>query len=127
MSRKSTNRPTDAELAILTVLWKNGPSTVREVHDVLPGDVAYTTALKLMQIMTDKGLVTRNESQRAHVYSAASSSEHTRGHLIEDLATRAFAGSASKLVMHALSAKGASPEDIARMRTLLDRLDEEEQ
>jgi len=125
--RKAKNRPTDAELAILTVLWEIGPSTVREVHSRLTGDVGYTTALKLMQIMTEKGLVTRDESRRAHIYSAAATPEQTRGNLIEDLADRAFAGSADKLVMHALASKGASAEDIAEVRALLDRLAAEEE
>ena len=97
MPRKSSGRPTDAELAILTVLWERGASTVREVHDRLDGDVGYTTALKLMQIMTEKGLVERDETQRAHIYSAACSPEQTRGGLIDDLVSRAFDGSASPL------------------------------
>ena len=126
MPRKSSNRPTDAELAILAVLWERGPSTVRDVHTALAGDVGYTTVLKLMQIMSEKGLVTRDMAQRAHVYSAAASPEQTRGSLIDDLVARAFDGSASKLVMQALESRGASQKEIAQVRQMLDRLAEEE-
>jgi predicted transcriptional regulator len=102
---KATPRPTDAELAILRVLWERGPSTVREVHDALSSsqDTGYTTVLKLLQIMTDKGLVVRDESQRAHVYAASESEQRTQRQLIGDLIDRAFGGSPSKLVMQALS------------------------
>jgi len=124
MSRKATGRPTDAELAILSVLWDLGPVTVREVHEKLEGSVGYTTVLKLMQIMTDKGLVTRDESQRAHVYSAAKSSEETQGSLVGDLISRAFDGSAAKLVMQALSNQKASPDELAEIRRLLDDLED---
>jgi len=124
MTRKATGRPTDAELAILSVLWERGPATVREVHNDLEDGVGYTTILKLMQIMTEKGLVTRDESQRAHVYVAAKSSEETQGSLVGDLITRAFDGSAGKLVMRALSRRQATPEEIAEIRRLLDDLEE---
>jgi BlaI family transcriptional regulator, penicillinase repressor len=124
MSRKATGRPTDAELAILSVLWDQGPVTVREVHDKLGDTVGYTTILKLMQIMAEKGLVTRDESQRAHVYSAAKSSQETQGSLVGDLITRAFDGSASKLVMQALSSSRATADEIAEIRQLLDDLED---
>jgi len=123
MSRKSTGRPTDAELAILSVLWENGPGTVREVHDKLDGDVGYTTVLKLMQIMTEKGLVERDESQRAHVYSATKPREETQGSLVGDLITRAFDGSASKLVMQALANQPTSQDELDQIRQLLDDLE----
>ncbi|MFH1845104.1 MAG: BlaI/MecI/CopY family transcriptional regulator [bacterium] len=123
MSRKSTGRPTNAELAILSVLWENGPGTVREVHDKLDGDVGYTTVLKLMQIMTEKGLVERDESQRAHVYSATRPREETQGNLVGDLITRAFDGSASKLVLQALANRPTSKDELDQIRQLLDDLE----
>jgi len=105
-----TPRPTDAELSILRVLWQLGPSTVRQVHEVLMRDrpTAYTTALKLMQIMTEKGLVRRDESDRSHIYHPRLSQEQTQRQLIRDLMDRAFGGSSSKLVLQALASKRAS-------------------
>lgn len=121
-------RPTDAELAILRVLWERGPSTVREVHDALAEtqDTGYTTVLKLMQIMTEKGLVVRDETQRAHVYESRSSEQKTQRQLLADLADRAFGGSPAKLVMQALSGRRASAEELNQIRLLLDRLEEGE-
>jgi predicted transcriptional regulator len=118
-------RPTPAELEILRVLWERGPSTVREVHDGLDRDRAtgYTTVLKLLQIMADKGLVTRDESARAHVYAARVPAADTQRQLVRDLLDRAFGGSASKLVMHALSARKTSAAEIARIRRLLDDIE----
>jgi len=123
MADKPTPRPTDAELAILRVLWQRGPSTVREVHDALSSsqETGYTTVLKLLQIMTDKGLVVRDESQRAHVYSSSESEQRTQRKLIGDLIDRAFGGSPSKLVMQALSASKASPAELTAIRRLLDQ------
>ena len=126
-------RPTDSELGILRVLWRRGPSTVREVHEALReasgGDSAsgYTTTLKLMQIMTDKGLVLRDEAQRAHVYAARASEQGTQRQLVSDLLERAFGGSPAQLAMQALSAKRTSPEELAQLRQLLDSLEGEEQ
>jgi predicted transcriptional regulator len=115
-------RPTDAELAILRVLWGRGPSTVRQVHEILSRErpAAYTTALKLLQIMTDKGLVQRDESERTHIYHVRLSEEQTQRQLIRDLLDRAFGGSSSKLVMQALAAKRASAEELVEIRQLLD-------
>jgi predicted transcriptional regulator len=115
-------RPTDAELAILRVLWDRGPSTVRQVHESLSGQrvIGYTTILKLMQIMADKGLVARDESDRTHIYAARKSEEHTQRQLLQDLLDRAFGGSALKLVMQALSTRKSSPEELAQIRQLLD-------
>ena len=126
MADKITPRPTDAELAILRVLWERGPSTVREVHDALSQthDSGYTTVLKLMQIMTDKGLVDRDESQRAHVYASRLGEQRTQRQLIGDLVERAFGGSPAKLVMQALSANKASAEDLSAIRNLLDQMEE---
>jgi len=115
-------KPTDAELAILRVLWSRGPSTVRQVHDALTGERAtgYTTALKLLQIMSEKGLVARDESDRSHVYSAMLSEGETQRQLLDDLLGRAFGGSATKLVMQALSGDQATPAELAEIRRLID-------
>jgi len=115
------SRPTDAELEILNVLWGRGASTVREVHDVLGArkEMLYTTVLKLMQIMTEKNLVERDESQRAHLYVARAARDVTQGQLLADLAERAFEGSASKLVMQALSSEKATTEELAEIKRLL--------
>ncbi|MFN7924979.1 MAG: BlaI/MecI/CopY family transcriptional regulator [Bryobacteraceae bacterium] len=114
-------RPTPAELDILQVLWEIGPSTVRQVHQALADrrDTGYTTVLKLMQIMADKGLVHRDESQRAHLYRAAIAKEKTRTQLVADLLDRAFSGSAALLVQQALEARKASPEELAEIRRIL--------
>jgi predicted transcriptional regulator len=125
MPRQPTGRPTDAELAILSVLWDRGPSRVREVQEQLSGEVGYTTVLKLLQIMTEKGLVERDESQRAHIYTAVLSREETQGKLIRDLVVRAFEGSAGKLAMRALSTRSASPEELAAIRRMLDEIEKE--
>lgn len=120
-----TPRPTDAELAILRVLWESGPSTVRDVHQALSGSQAtgYTTVLKLLQIMTDKGLVTRDESERAHVYAPRWSERRTQRQLLADLVDRAFGGSSAKLVLHALADRPASSEELRDIRALLDALE----
>lgn len=117
--------PTDAELAILRVLWARGPSTVREVQEHLDEPSGYTTVLKLLQIMHEKRLVTRDESQRAHVYTAAVSEERAQRQLLDDLMSRAFGGSARKLVMRALSSEGVSAGELEEIRNLLDRLEED--
>jgi predicted transcriptional regulator len=115
-------RPTDAELAILRVLWERGPSTVRQVHDVLCRErpTAYTTALKLLQIMTEKGLVRRDETDRTHIYHPRLSEDQTQRQLVRDLLDRAFGGSASKLVMQALAARRATPEELGEIRKLIE-------
>ena len=122
---KQTPRPTDGELAILRVLWDRGASTVRQVHEVLGRQrpTAYTTALKLLQIMTEKGLVRRDETDRTHVYHARLSEEQTQRQLIKDLVDRAFGGSASKLVMQALAARRTSAEELTEIRKLIDGRD----
>jgi len=115
-------RPTDAELEILTVLWSRGPATVRDVHEAICArrPTQYTTVLKLMQIMAEKGLVRRDEKQRAHVYHAARPREWTQRQLAGDLLQRAFDGSARNLLLGALSARKASKEDLTELRRLLD-------
>ena len=122
MARPLTPKPTDAELGILRVLWERGPSTVRQVHDVLGRErsSAYTTTLKLLQIMTDKGLVERDERDRTHIYRARMSEEQTQRQLIRDLLDRAFGGSAMKLVMQALATKRASAEELREIRRVVD-------
>jgi predicted transcriptional regulator len=125
MSESKLPMPTDAELAILRVLWARGPSTVREVHEALQDGSGYTTILKLMQIMTEKGLVVRDESQRAHVYSTRATQQKTQRQLVTDLVDRAFGGSPAQLAMQALSSKKTSPEELAELRRLLDSLEQE--
>jgi BlaI family penicillinase repressor len=115
-------RPTDAELEILTVLWSRGPSTVRDVYENIAGrkPTQYTTVLKLLQIMAEKGLVRRDEKQRAHVYEAAMPREWTQQQLAGDLLRRAFNDSARSLMMGALSARKTSKSELAELRKLLD-------
>lgn len=124
MARNALPRPTDGELAILRVLWMDGPGTVRDIHGKLQGErtVGYTTVLKLLQIMTDKGLVRRDESDRTHVYRAAASEDHTQKQLVRDLLDRAFGGSARKLILHALSARKSSRAELDEIRRLLDNM-----
>jgi predicted transcriptional regulator len=126
MPKINQPRPTDAELEILRVLWSRGPSTVREVYDELKAGkpVGYTTILKFMQIMADKGLVRRDEDQRAHLYTAMVPKESTQRQLVRDLLERAFGGSALDLVMQALSAKHATSSEIDQIRQMLDKYEE---
>ena len=121
-------RPTQAELEILAVLWDHGPSTVRQVQQELDTrrPTGYTTVLKLLQIMTDKGLVRRDETERAHRYAPRLPRERTEQQIVGDLVDRAFGGSASRLVMRALSSRRASAEELDRIRKLLDEMEEEE-
>jgi len=119
-------RPTDAELAILSVLWSRGPSTVREVLEASANSSqGYTTVLKLLQIMSDKGLVLRDERQRTHVYRAARSEERTQRQLVGDLLDRAFGGSAKQLIVRALSAKKSSPDELREIRKLINDMTKE--
>jgi len=124
----TTPRPTDAELAILRILWRRGPSTVRQVHEDLERRslTGYTTALKLLQIMTEKGLVERDESERAHVYVARLPEEQTLGQLVGDLLDRAFEGSSSRLVMRALESRPATREELSEIRRMLDLMEGED-
>lgn len=115
--------PTEAELDLLGVLWRHGPGTVRDVQQALGKEAGYTTVLKLLQIMHAKGLVTRDESRRTHVYAAAVQRDATEGGLVSELARRAFGGSAGRLVMRALSERTASPEELAEIRRLLDEVE----
>jgi predicted transcriptional regulator len=119
---RSPQKPTASELEILHVLWAHGPSTVRDVHEALSEkkSLGYTTVLKLLQIMTTKGTVRRNEMQRAHVYEACLPAEQTKRQLAGDMLQRVFEGSASQLMMHALAGNKASREEIEEIRRLLD-------
>jgi BlaI family penicillinase repressor len=121
---KTSPRPTDSELEILAVLWERGPSTVRDVHTALSASkpTGYTTVLKLMQIMSEKGLVRRNETDRAHVYVARQPAEQTQRQLLRHLLDRAFNGSASRLVMQALATRATSREELSEIRRMLDDL-----
>jgi BlaI family transcriptional regulator, penicillinase repressor len=122
MKPESKSHPTPSELGILQILWQRGPSTVREIHEVLSKekDVGYTSALKFLQIMTAKGLVTRTEDQRAHVYSANQPAEKTKQQFAADVLKRVFAGSASQLMQHVLSGKRGSKKEIEELRRMLD-------
>ena len=122
MKQDAKSNPTPSELAILQILWSRGPSTVREIHEVLARekDVGYTSALKFLQIMTAKGLVTRTEDQRAHVYSAQQPAEKTKQQFAADVLKRVFHGSASQLMQHELSGRRGSKKEIEELRRLLD-------
>jgi len=127
MARQKTPRPTDRELTILRILWDKGPSTVREVNEAMSKceETGYTTTLKLMQIMAEKGLLRRDESGRQHVYRPAFTEEKTQKQLVGDLLQRAFSGSAEKLVMRVLSAKKVSAKELTKIRKLLNELEGE--
>lgn len=112
-------RPTESELAILRVLWRSGPCTVRQVVEASEPGTGYTTILKLLQIMTEKGLVTRNDAARTHIFSPAQPEESTQRQLLDDLLDRAFGGSAQKLVLQALSGRQPSSDELAELRHLL--------
>ena len=123
--KRTEKRPTDAELAILRVIWERGPSTVREVFDHLSAtqDSGYTTVLKLMQIMTEKELLVRDSSTRPQVFSASRSQEQTQRQLLRDLLDRAFSGSPGDLVLQALASRRSTVEERKEIRDLLDRLE----
>ena len=122
---QSLPKPTDSELGILQVLWKNGAATVKQVQEKLGDNTGYTTVLKFLQIMMEKGLVRRDESQRAHVYRATLSEDETQQQLLSGLLKRAFGGSTSKLVLQALASKKASPGELAEIRRLIQQLSKE--
>jgi predicted transcriptional regulator len=121
--RQSLPKPTEGELELLRVLWEKGPATVRELHDAvnLQRAVGYTSVLKILQIMTEKGLVEREESAKAHIYRAAASQQDTQNQLLRDLSERLFSGSAAQLAMHALAMQPASAEELEEIRTLIEQ------
>ena len=125
MSKQKIPQPTDRELSILAILWDQGPSTVRQVNEAMNKDRAtgYTTTLKLMQIMAEKGLLIRDESQFKHIYKPATTEERTQKQLVGGLLERAFSGSAEKLVMRALSAKKVSTKELAKIRKMLEEME----
>ena len=122
MPRYPSSRPTDVELQILDVLWQRGPSTVRQVHEVLAArrETGYSTTLKMIQVMREKGLVVRDESVRPQLYRAAESKRETQLQMLDDLSQKAFGGSAKKLVMRMLSAQRVSAEELAEMQRLIE-------
>jgi BlaI family transcriptional regulator, penicillinase repressor len=122
MPRHPTPRPTDVELQILEVLWQQGPSTVRQVHEALAADrdTGYSTTLKMMQVMRDKGLLVRDDSVRPQLYQAAETREETQLLMLDDLIHKAFRGSAQKLVMRMLSARRVRPDELAEMQRLVE-------
>jgi BlaI family penicillinase repressor len=123
--KHTPHKPTASELEILRVLWTRGPSTVREVHESLSEkkELGYTTVLKLLQIMTTKGTVRRNETQRAHVYESCLPAEQTKRQIAGDMLQRVFEGSASQLMMHALAGRKASTQEIEELRNMLDEFE----
>ena len=124
MAKKKIPQPTERELSILRILWDNGPGTVRVVNEQMNKDrtTGYTTTLKLMQIMTEKGLLARDKTRFQHIYKPAISEEKTQKQLVGDLLERAFSGSAEKLVMRALSAKKVPAEELSKIRKMLDKM-----
>ncbi len=128
MTRKKQSGPTEREIEILKILWQRGPSTVRQVNEVMNArqQTGYTTTLKLMQIMVDKGLISRDDSQFKHLFEAAVSEESTQKQLVGNLLERVFSGSTEKLVMRALSAKKISKRDLGKIRELIERMEEKQ-
>ena len=126
MARQKVSGPTDKELTILGILWKNGPSTVRHVNEEMARQqrTGYTTTLKLMQIMTEKGLVVRDDSKFQHVYKPAVSEEKTQNQVVRELLEKVFSGSAEKLVMRALSAKKVSAKELAEIKKMIEKIEE---
>ena len=125
MTRQKRLGPTEREMEILKILWQRGPSTVRQVNEVMNArqETGYTTTLKLMQIMVTKGLLSRDDSQFKHLFEAAVSEENTQKQLVGNLLDRVFSGSTEKLVMRALSAKKVSKKDLRKIRELIDRME----
>lgn len=129
MPRLPSSTPTEVELQILGTLWQIGPSTVRQVHDALQDqrDTGYSTTLKMMQVMTEKGLLIKDDKQRPQVYRPAASEQQTQTHLVDDLIQRAFRGAADQLVLRAVRSKHLSKDEIAEIQQLLRRVEKESQ
>ena len=126
MARHKVSGPTDRELAILGILWNNGASTVRKINEEMNKQqrTGYTTTLKLMQIMTEKGLLIRDDSNFQHIYKPAVSEEKTQKQVVGDLLEKVFSGSAEKLVMRALSAKKVSASELAKIKKMIEKIEE---
>ncbi len=124
-TQKSIPKPTPAELQLLRVLWERGPSTVRQIHDLVDGETGYSTTLKILQRMVEKGLVTRDESQRSHVYEAANEAETMQKNLVLELLKNAFGGKPGRLVIQALSEQKASAEELKEIRSLIDSMEQD--
>ena len=128
MKNKNLPRPTETELEILRVLWKHGPSIVRQVHKILNGErkteVGYSTTLKMFQVMTQKGLIERDETVRPQIYTTCVPQEQTQRQLVKDLLKRAFGGSLRQMVMHALPDEEATNEELEQLEQLLDKFEE---
>ena len=126
MARPKVSGPTEKELDILAILWQQGPSTVRQINEEMNKQqrTGYTTTLKLMQIMTEKGLLNRDDSKFQHIFTPAVTEEKTQNQVVGDLLEKVFAGSAEKLVMRALSAKKVSPDELARIKKMLDEMED---
>jgi predicted transcriptional regulator len=116
-------RPTEAELELLNILWQNGPATVRDLHQAISVKraIGYTSVLKLLQIMTDKGLVEREESGKAHIYRPVGTRQQTQSQMVRDISERVFAGSAAALAMHALSTQPVSDQELDELRRLIEQ------
>jgi BlaI family transcriptional regulator, penicillinase repressor len=128
MTNKKPNRPTDSELEILSVLWERGPSTVRQIFELLGSrKTGYTTVLKTLQIMTEKGLVQRDESQRSHIYRPSEKPEKTRQRLVGELLEKAFAGATDQMVMQALKAKKVTKNELAEIKKMIEQLQQKKQ
>jgi BlaI family transcriptional regulator, penicillinase repressor len=127
MKSKSLPRPTETELEILRVLWKHGPSTVRQIHKIMNSEreteVGYSTTLKMFQVMTQKGLIERDETVRPQIYTTCVPQEQTQRQLVKDLLKRAFGGSARQLMLHALSVEEASDDELEQLEQLLDEFE----
>jgi BlaI family penicillinase repressor len=125
MTKQQFPHPTDAELEVLRILWNNGPSTVKQVHEIVQKNrpTVYTTTLKVMQVMHEKGLLVRNDSKYRHIYKPAFPQEKTQRQLVTDFLEKAFSGSAEKLVMHLLSAKKISATERAKIRKMFDEIE----
>ena len=126
-TRAHTRKPTDSEMKILSVIWEHGPKTVREVYDLISQKetIGYTTVLKFMQIMTEKGLLERDASVRPQIFSAAQPQQQTQKMMLRDLVDRAFAGSPGNLALQALSTRKSTPQELRDIRALLDKLERE--
>lgn len=126
MARPKVSGPTEKELDILAILWQQGPSTVRQINEEMNKQqrTGYTTTLKLMQIMTEKGLLVRDDSKFQHIFTPAVTEEKTQNQVVGDLLEKVFAGSAEKLVMRALSAKKVNPDELARIKKMLDEMED---